>query len=482
MDRLLSSSARGWLKIPFYLASLAALVFFLRDFLQLDPLAFYKKKLDNRSNRILIELKDAHFKTYENDFMLACADVKEISVTRDRSELILNNIRNGGIYSHRGMVGFAARKGTWYRGARKLVAEQGAHLKNESMDLDVSNFEYSESQDLLLVPGSMKGVLFEGEVVAENLAYKPKAKSFEIGPVTWQGNPDVVENKLEDQPENTIKKPQLLPSPKIDVVNQIPKPKANANKDSERKRWTIKAKSGSRPPGDMEIWNQAEATDGEIVLFADRIERNVKTDIVVATGNIRYYGEEVNMTCQKATLYRNEKRALLEGNVNAYIKPKENSKLEVVELEPLRPIVPDEIVKTRPPAPAKGSEDKKYDDELKSIESKRKYPITVIAQRIEYWYQKGERRANISGSPQARQEFPGERWRQVWSHTAFYDGEAENLKLMSRPGKKDVRTRTSLGDDLIATWFQTSTNENEESWEGEGIEGDVIVDQNEDEE
>jgi hypothetical protein len=85
----------------------------------------------------------------------------------------------------------------------------------------------------------------------------------------------------------------------------------------------------------------------------------------------------------------------------------------------------------------------------------------------------------ITGTPQARQDLPGGHWRQVWTTKAFYDGEKDLLRLVSGDGKKDTRVMSSLGDDLRATWLLVSTKEDDDSLSGEGVEGQVAVNEDE---
>jgi hypothetical protein len=144
-----------------------------------------------------------------------------------------------------------------------------------------------------------------------------------------------------------------------------------------------------------------------------------------------------------------------------------------VEIPPFKPQVPDDIAKDRPPAPpGKSDDEKKLDDEVRSGKTTRKYPILVLADKVEYWYAKGSRHAVITGSPQARQELAGGRWRYGWTHEAFYDGEKETLRMVSTEGKKDTRVKSSLGDDFVADTATVSTQEDNDEMSADGIVGD----------
>lgn len=47
---------------------------------------------------------------------------------------------------------------------------------------------------------------------------------------------------------------------------------------------------------------------------------------------------------------------------------------------------------------------------------------------------------------------------------------------MMSAGNKETRVKTSLGDDLRATWFLVSTKEGDDSWEAADLEGTVATD------
>src|ERR1019366_3974108 len=102
---------------------------------------------------------------------------------------------------------------------------------------------------------------------------------------------------------------------------------------------------------------------------------------------------------------------------------------------------------------------------LKRVE--RRSPVRIGADRIVYWYKKGERHADITGSPQAQQELPEGRWRMAWSNHAKYDGEKETLTLISSPGLHDTRMKNSIGDDGTAAIYTFSTKDDDDYYEAD---------------
>ena len=411
-----------------------------------DPFKVYRNNRDQvTQSQPAIILTNVSIRHYEGARLAGTAKVGRVEVGRDRKTMQCFAVTDGVYYAKNdNAVTFTAKQGVWASDTHTFLADQGVNVKSKNFDLNSSSFVYNQQEQKLTVPTSITGAFYDGKITTDSVIYTLPTDEYIIGPVVWVG--------------------QLDSPTQEGATKRVP--------------WTIRTTGPSSGKGDLQTWNNAEATDGDVIVKADKLERNKKTDVIVATGKVRYYSAKTNLICDKATIFRGEKRAVLEGNVQAFIKPEDQQVLEVVELQPVRPIVPDEIAQARPSAPATG-EQKQAEKEVRSTDNKRKYPVTVFATRIEYWYAKGNRHAIISGSPQARQELPAGQWRQVWCSKAFYDGEVETLKLTSTEGKKDTRVRTSIGDDMQATWFEISTKEGQDDWSGEGIEGVVFPDEDE---
>ena len=389
-----------------------------------------------------VVLKDFEFTTYEGKRLVAKAQVGEIKVRKDRSIVDMFAVTDGKYWASNGeSFRFSGDRATYGYYSRALAADAGARISNKDIDLMVPEFTYVEAQRTLVVPGTIKGKFYGGEITAENLKYNVEKRSYTTGKISWQGQATV--------PEAT----------------------------TQKRMWQITG-AESENENDVMTTKNARATDGEVIIKADLVVWDRKTDVLTATGNVRYFGIEANMTCAKVVVYRKESRAILTGKVHMLIKAEENQKLEEIEIPPLTPFVPDEIAKSRPTAPPTG--DRTQRDELRQPDSLRRYPATVQGDKVEYWYKKGSRRAVISGSPQARQELTGGRWRMAWAHIAYYDGEKDWLKMVSREGKKDARFMTSLGDDLIATVFEASTKKGDDNWRAKNMEGAVYADPDDD--
>jgi hypothetical protein len=432
-------------------AASVAGVAYIQWAMKLDPFARYRPD-ENRSmaQQIGVRLEDVKLLHWAKGKLALQCEVDRIDVRRDRQNMEFVGVRNGVYFAEKNQFNFSGERATYSAGFQQFEVRSGARVWNADLDLKADGLKYRQRIGRLQTTGPVSGRLFDGIVKAENLLYFPETKDFEAGPINWEGK--IAKNNL---------------------IQEV-------SGQGSSSLWKIKAVKMSRQGG-SEVWTDGTATDGEIIVQAPKLERNVRTDVLTATGGVKYFSKKANLLCDQAVVYRREKRAVLTGSVTMLVKPEDRQTLEVSEIQPFRPMVPDEIAASRPKPPSQMTEEeKRQNEELRSSKTAKKYPTTITAERIEYWYGQGERRATVTGSPQARQDFPNGRWRHMWTTTAYYDAEKETLKLVSAKDKKTTRVMTSIGDDLVATWFQTSTKEEgEDQWEGEGVEGTVVSDDDE---
>jgi hypothetical protein len=246
--------------------------------------------------------------------------------------------------------------------------------------------------------------------------------------------------------------------------------KADLQQQDSAKTWELSADETDWPGDGTSVWIHGRATDGEVIVLADKIVHDQETDVLTAEGNVKFFGEDVNLSCPKAVVDRKNQKAVLSGTVEMLIKPEEKKGLKEEEIPPLIPYVPEEVKANRP-LPPKSDPERELDDQVRSGESIREYPVSIIAKQIEYWYKEGDRKAFITGSPQARQEMTGGRWRMIWAHHAEYDGEKDWLKLLSRKEERDARFKNSVGDDFKAFHFELSTKKDDDRMSGKGVQG-----------
>lgn len=422
--------------------------------LRQDPFADYRTQPE-LDPEIGIQLNDVQLANYNGMQLQTQADCRRIDIDPQRQHLTLSDIRNGWTRSDKGEFYFSALSANYNDAAKALQVTSGARVYGKNFDLRTDNFELDKANGMLVVNGPVSGRLYDGTVTAASLRYNLDKGSYAIRNPDWEGNLAIDQGEKEKKPEKPV-------------------------------RWHISAPDSTvSSENGQEIWPNAVAntTDGETIVKADLVVRDTKTDVITATGNVRYFSTKLNMTCEKAIVDRKAKKAIFTGKVHCYFKgeDEQKAKVEIVEIPPFRPMVPDEIANQRPTAPPT-DDDKQGNDELRSTKNSRKYPVTAQAAKIEYWYAKGDRHAEITGDPQARQEFPHGKWRHVWTLKAHYDGERERLRLYGDPGKKQTRIRTSADDDLKCNWFDVSTKDSDEKdWKANGLEGTVSTDDTEDE-
>ncbi len=421
------------------------LITYFQWFVSLDPFASYRRKAHaDPSKEVGVRMKNVRFDIFDESKKIASCDVERVEIRRDRQLTELFNIRNGQMATEEGNFQFESGRGNYAQPTKLFSMQQGARFWNENVDLSTEAFLYYQKVRRIESSGKVQGKFYGGVIVAEHFEYLPMKDEASAGPVEWTG--DLAAN-LQDVPG-------------IQSTNQKP--------------WSVRG-GGYQRKGDVQIFRKGWASDGEVILTADLVEHNTKTDVITATGNVKYFSGRSNMVCEKAVVFRKERRAELTGNVAMLVKPKEQEKLEETTIPPFRPMVPEAIAGARPPAP-KTADEKKQDEELRQNNA-RNYPTQILAEKIEYWYKKGSRHAVITGSPQARQDMAGGRWRHIWTTRAEFNVETDWLRLESAPDKKTTRMKTSLGDDLVAKWLRVSTKEGgEDEMEGEDVSGVVMSD------
>lgn len=414
--------------------------FGIASVLQHDALSRIKANLVGQNVPQGLVLGKTQISVFRAGKKTASANAQMVNVTWDRTRMTLSTVRDGTMAMKEGKpLHFTAPTIYYDLYARRLSGEDARLTRAEDQVL-VPRFNYDEKTDLLTADKGARGKLFGGAMRTGHLTWDLGKESLRAKPVVWEG---------------------------ILAMN-------TGQGQNQRRRWELRGED-VQANGDLRIYITAKATDGEITMQAPRIEHNVKTDVVVATGGVKYWGQEANMTAPKVTVFRREGRSVAEGGVTLLLKPEKEKGLKEEEVPAYEPILPDAITAGRP-EPA----EKKKDDAVRDPKTIRDYPVAVRANEITYFYREGQRRAIITGAPQARQDLPENRWRRLWANEAYYDGEADLLTLKSRPNEKDARMKASTGDDFKAVEFTISTKENDDRWSAKKPEGVSYIDDDDD--
>lgn len=443
----MSRSTKRWiarlLGTVAFVAGVPAVALYLREIVTLDPFASYRAGSDNPWMESGITVNQATVRHWSEGKLVSRTRADSLTIRADRQVIAFRDA-TGEVNSEQGRFHFSAQTASWNAIVKNLDCPTQVRIWNDDLDLIVPGFKYSQSRGKLDVPGQVRGKLYGGDFSAQDLVYFVETDRYETGPIRWVGERDDVD--LGQEKRSGI--------------------------------WDVSGKKMRSLSRDVVEYTEGVAKDseGEIIVKANVVQVDRKTDVVTAKGNVRYYGLEANLTADQAVVYRKEKRTVLTGNVRMLVKPEDKQVLEEIEIPPIRPLVPDEVSKSRPPAPVQMPPDKAKDDEIRDPATRRKYPILLSADRVEYWYAEGSRRGVATGSPNAFQQLSGDRWRHMWAFRAEFDGERDELQLFSQEEKRDVRFKSSLGDDLTAKWFRVLTKDDSDEWEGDDVVGKVYVD------
>lgn len=405
-----------------------------------DPLSSFRGEKPKETDSGVV-MTNFDWKAYKGSTLIAAAHVAKADVSQDRDTINLTTVTKGQFFdSGKVAFGFEAQNAVYYSGIDALKGSGKTRVHNDQMDLGTTEFSYEPQTKSLVVPKLVSGKLQGGDLKANMMTYKLETKSFELKGVLWSG--------MVAQ-DNTKRMWNFGPQKKGETVD-------------------VKTR------GPVSTYSKFKATDGEVIVMADGGDYNKDTDVLHVKGHVSYFGPDANLTCNEATLYRKEKRIVTDGAVDMLVKPKQDGKPKEVQIPPVIPVVPEKIMSERPEPP---SQDSRTDQEkqLRSGDNIHDYPITVTASRIEYWYAKGKKRAVITGSPQARQEFPDGSWRMVWAHSAVYDGEKETLDLKSKGDDPMVRMLNSLEEDMRAVSVLVSTKEGDDMMDASGVSMDIPI-------
>lgn len=410
----------------------------LESILRADPFSKFGLTGKPVGAEVGITMSDYKMKAYENFKLAAEAEVDNVEVRRDRSQMVMTGVRSGKLYPvDSEPLAFEMKSGTYFYFQDRLAADQGSHVANKDMDLTSDKFVYEKASKTLVVRGQVQGKLAGGAVKADDLTLNTGTRALSARNVMWVGEVEGVQ-------------------------------------DAQRKEWTIKGDDfRTSEDGKTQYYKVARATDGEVIVVADEVEYTKSTDTLVAKKNVKYFGVDANMLCDEATVFRKDRRAVFTGVVRMVVKSEDDEKVAEGEFPTIARVTP-ESIQTNP----HGATEQQV-EVLRDTDNVRKYPIKVIADKVEYWYKKGERRAVITGSPFARQDLT-EGWRLGWATEAFYDGEKETMTLKNSGGdKKDVRVFFSIGDQYIAQQLTFSTKEGNKSMTGQKVEASLFIDDDE---
>jgi hypothetical protein len=450
-----------WTRIrPYLLGALAlsaggAGALYVNLIARVDPFESLHGVAPEALNPVDVEFRNVDLKEWKGTKLVTSAKVGAIQVGRDHQRYDLLGVTKGVYSGHEGKFQYSANHVTWLAAQGQFQAEGNVHVVGKDLDIYAPRFAYFKEIHKLTAPGPIAGSLDHGKIQAQNLTYDVSDDSHTCGPIHWEG--------------------QAV----IDPAHPDKSGPTQSNDDSARPWDFDTPHEDTKKVGKHTITTciDVKATDGASIVQTPHLTWDREADVTTCEGPVKYWSAKENLICDHLVLYRKDKHMVATGNVVMYLKPEDRQVLDdKMEIPPYRPIVPDDVARSHPPSPMVADQTgKKLDEDLRSTDSVKKYPATIRADKIVYYYAKGHRHADITGSPQAQQELPEGRWRMGWADHAAYDGEKEILYLYSRSKEsRDARTKDSLGDDSTAFTFELSTKDGDDTSSGEYVKSHYI--------
>ncbi|MCH8273638.1 MAG: hypothetical protein IH851_02475 [Armatimonadetes bacterium] len=367
----------------------------------------------------------------------------EVTLRRDQQYMRLTIISDGKVYDEgREAAWFEAGIAT-YRGNQGLLEVAGApRAGTEDWELRADRVFIDRGQKQMRAPGGMRGRYLDGDVTAATFVLNYADGTAEATDFEWEGPVAV------DQEGRQEQRPVLISGERFESFT-----------DPER-----------------QVFYTAEAIDEDTILRADVITRYVEEDVFIAEGNCEYRSPDAVLIAPKVVVYHKEKRAVITGGVYVLVKPEEDKGAPAAgpPLPPAEPELP-EGIRQPPGAEQEQEQEEDTQERVRSTENLRQYPIVITCEKVEYFYQEGEKRAILTGSPKARQDLGEGAWREITAPLALYQEDEELLTLESSEGERDVRLTNSNGDDLTAKRVVISTVEGKEEYTAIEIKGTIMV-------
>jgi lipopolysaccharide export system protein LptA len=397
----------------------------------LDPFRGMERDQNALGPSTGVRLANVDMRVYRDGKLTTTAHLDKVDVSKDRETFDLFGLKSGLYRGKADDIRFSADQGNFNAGNQRLSMFGKVRATSRNFDVVTGSANFDRNTEVMQVPIRMTGKLYGGLFMATAMTYNIRTGEASTGPLEWQGKP---------------------PAKDAEGVGQEVTPRT----------WTIHGKHWRQQKGGLQFFENADATDGEVLIKAPLVQRDPKTDVITATGRVTYYSGKSDLIADQVVVYRKEKRAVFTGDVVMLVKPKKDQD-QPPKVEPIpdvKPDVPEVKVSDKPITVTEA--DKKKDDELRSGKSWKDYPLNIKAQSIVYWYGKGSRHAIITGEPVANQDFSDGRWRKGWAHDAYYDGEQDTLQLNSRVDNKDARLKNSIGDVWRGSMIKMSTKDDQD--------------------
>ncbi|GIV01987.1 MAG: hypothetical protein KatS3mg015_0817 [Fimbriimonadales bacterium] len=432
-------SRLGWFALLVLVAAAYWATGWLADFSRYDPFARYRTAdyLNALGPDVGSRVEGARVKVYSGEDLTLSFRATRVDIRRDRARFTVFDLNDGRVYDKaKPALAFAAGGFVYDTVLNSGSVFGGLTAWNADLVLRTDKAEFDTGRGELRSGAPVTGRYEDGRISAQSVVWAYKEKSGRAEEILWEGS-------VQDQRSGQVRRLRL-----------------------RGKTWEVL----SNPR--RQIFYEAEAVDQDQFVRAKKITWFEEEDRIVAEGDVEYVGPEAILQAPKVVVYRKEERAVATDGVRLIVKPeKEKGKVAPppAGLPPAEPELPPGL---KQPGGGSSQGQANQQEEARRSDNIRKYPIVVTADKVEYWYTEGRRRAEVTGKPKARQDLPGGEWREIAAVRAVYDLEAETLTLLSgAPGAQDVRLRNSAGDDFVAEEVVVSTVEGNETIRGKNVSG-----------
>jgi hypothetical protein len=492
MDRRLRTAFLSLLA----LVSGVAVTIYANSVLSLDAFARFRTRPGDQLDPVSIRLADFDIRHWSGGRLTTFAHVDRMEVGRNQNFYELFGVTKGQYAGAEEPFEFTAAHATWTQTRRALEGFQDVRVKNARYDLHGNGFLYEPDRRLLTVSGTVTGTYEGAKLVAKGVTYNEATREFKTGPFEIQTTDPDDDDKSHvwrfsggtgGSTKGDIQTVINLRATDGIVVVRAPKAYRNTKTDvltceGPVRYWSPKADSICDHAVIYRREKRAVLT-GRVTMVLKAKDHQVVDEKVVVVPFAPLKPDEVTPEAPPTPNVEHRQSDAPAASVPTSSAPT-SSAPTASGTEPATTSTPSQEIKN----PAKDShpaktmpsqkgpvvalptqksgnqaespdERRRLDDELRSDETVRKYPATLYADQVEYFYGKGNRHGIATGSPQAQQELPGKRWRRVWAHHALYNGEKETLRLMPANSETRVRVKSSVGDDFLTTFFELSTQE-----------------------
>ncbi|GIV19632.1 MAG: hypothetical protein KatS3mg023_1383 [Armatimonadota bacterium] len=402
---------RNWrAAIPSALAlvCIAGLAWCVHRLQQIDPFARLNPLYaDAGMGNVLVRFTDTEVRARQLNQLLWRMKVKRADLSRDRQRWLIDGVQEAVLYDNGNPAWRLTAAQAVYEGASRFLQVADARLYGTPVQITCSQATWRDQKRELQCMGIIQGTLRDGEFTAQALRY--------LGG----------EKRLVAEGVRLVMRTSLEPI----AFLQTEPAKQNANeKQAKTRRVEVEFKRLEEQQGRTRIGEGLVIRDGDTVMTADRAEQDIEAQVIHATGNLRVTDPRVELSADRLTIELKEKRAILEGNVQILVKPKES-----------------QPANTQPTS-----------EETRSLKTEMREPVQITCDRAENLYQK--KIITLTGNLKMVQLLKESgKTRTLTAQKAVYNSRTEQVQLVG-----DVHGVDEKGQELTAPEILVSVKEGDE--------------------